>query len=240
MNLKDSMDERALMDRAHYLEIAGKSAEALEIIKSILETNPDNAEAGRAFARLSYAPQRQQPAELRALALAEPKPELAPKPKRKPKPEPDAVSPEMQRLLDQNAQMINMLEKQQRQQSRPRPLPKPRPQPQPTVNITNQQVSTQPRYAPESAAQQPQGRNETARMVGCIPALLGIFGISHLLNGKIGEGLLFLLIFTPIYWIIGGLIYGTITAGTLGLGLLCTIPIHLLVASSVSNAGANR
>ncbi len=45
-------DERSLMERAHRLELEGKEEEAFGIVRRILQTNPENLEASRAFARL--------------------------------------------------------------------------------------------------------------------------------------------------------------------------------------------
>lgn len=50
-------DERALMERAHKLDLQGNEDEALGIVSRILQTNPNNMEASRAFTRL----QRSQP-----------------------------------------------------------------------------------------------------------------------------------------------------------------------------------
>lgn len=45
-------DERALLERAHSLELSGKEEEAFGIIRRILQTNPNNLEARRASDRL--------------------------------------------------------------------------------------------------------------------------------------------------------------------------------------------
>ena len=112
MTFDVSPDEGALMERAHYLEVAGKEEEALAIINRILFTNPDNAEAGRAFARLKQAvdvkdvqdkPKREKPkVEDKAIVVAE----------KAPPPEPAPASSEMQQLLEQNNQLIKMLQTQ--------------------------------------------------------------------------------------------------------------------------------
>ena len=78
-----------------------------------------------------------------------------------------------------------------------------------------------------------------AGCIGGMFALVGIFGISHLINGKAGHGLLFLLICTPIYWVIGGVIYSSISVATLGIGAICAIIIHLFVAMAVTSDGAS-
>ena len=52
-------DERALIERAHNLEVAGKTDEAHGIVSRILQSNPDNAEARRALSRLQrYVPDK--------------------------------------------------------------------------------------------------------------------------------------------------------------------------------------
>ena len=57
-------DERALLERAHNLEMDGREAEAFGIVGRILQTNPNNVEASHAFARL----QRTMPAKSKPIS----------------------------------------------------------------------------------------------------------------------------------------------------------------------------
>ena len=55
-------DERALLERAHNLELSGREEEAFGIVRRILQTNPNNVEASRAYARLlRVMPVKQKP-----------------------------------------------------------------------------------------------------------------------------------------------------------------------------------
>ncbi len=55
-------DERALLERAHNLELNGREEEAFGIVRRILQTNPNNAEASRAHDRLQRVmPAKQKP-----------------------------------------------------------------------------------------------------------------------------------------------------------------------------------
>ena len=225
MDYESLPDEGVLIERAHYLEVGGKEKEALDLIKRVLDFNPDNAEAGRAYIRLTHTISKEaeaseeQAVEGRAIIVApEPEPELEPKP--------TPVSSEMQQLLNQNAQMIKLLHKKQTQ---PR-----------SVQITNSPSIRQASYASKEKKKSKGEYNSAAGCLGILFAFFGIFGISHLLNGKVVEGLIWLLIGSPIYWVIGGFIYGAVSVSTMGLGLICVVAIHFFVALGIGNAGAEN
>lgn len=62
MTAEGMPDERALLERAHNLELNGREEEAFGIIRRILQTNPNNVEAGRAHDRLQRViPAKQKP-----------------------------------------------------------------------------------------------------------------------------------------------------------------------------------
>lgn len=55
MKAEGMPDERALLERAHNLELNGREEEAFGIVRRILQTNPNNMEASRAHDRLQRA-----------------------------------------------------------------------------------------------------------------------------------------------------------------------------------------
>ena len=62
MTAESMPDERALLERAHNFELSGREEEAFGIVRRILQTNPNNAEASRAYDRLQRVmPANQKP-----------------------------------------------------------------------------------------------------------------------------------------------------------------------------------
>ena len=55
MNGEPLPDERALIERAHKLELENRYVEAADIVNRILHTNPGNTEAKRAMSRLQHS-----------------------------------------------------------------------------------------------------------------------------------------------------------------------------------------
>lgn len=77
------------------------------------------------------------------------------------------------------------------------------------------------------------GVNQTALIVGFLAAIfLGIFGLGHLLNGKVGTGIL--------YWILGWLIWLPLLVliSLTGIGACFALPLHIWVSYSQAKNGA--
>jgi len=79
-----------------------------------------------------------------------------------------------------------------------------------------------------------QQENSTAFVVGFIAAgFFGFFGVAHMLNGKVGEGIVQLIL--GFVWLA---IAGFFTTVTLGLGICLFVPLHFVLAYRVSKSGA--
>lgn len=79
-------------------------------------------------------------------------------------------------------------------------------------------------------------RNQTAFVVGVIAGLFGIWGLSHVLNGKLGFGCLWMLIVGPT---LGGLL-GGIVAATAGIGAVIALPLWLWIVYVQAKNGASN
>lgn len=92
----------------------------------------------------------------------------------------------------------------------------------------------QPAYPPQPQAQgyyqpvvvvQPQNTSNTAVIVEIICGIFGIYGIGWLMSGYTGVGLALLLVgillWAPIFWVV--------TVFTVGIGLVCLIPIGIAI-----------
>lgn len=79
-------------------------------------------------------------------------------------------------------------------------------------------------------------RNETAFAVGLIAGLFGLWGLAHILNDKIGTGILWMFIGAPIIM----LLLGAITLLTAGIGAIITLPLHVYLVYRHAKNGASR
>ncbi len=79
-------------------------------------------------------------------------------------------------------------------------------------------------------------RNETAFAVGLIAGLFGLWGLAHILNDKIGTGILWMFIGAPIIM----LLLAAITLLTAGLGAIITLPLHVYLVYRHAKNGASR
>lgn len=77
-------------------------------------------------------------------------------------------------------------------------------------------------------------RNETAFVVGLLAGLFGLWGLSHILNNKIGTGLLWMFIGAPIVIIF----LGALTILTAGIGGLIALPLHVYIVYRHAKSGA--
>ena len=78
-------------------------------------------------------------------------------------------------------------------------------------------------------------RNETAFVVGLIAGLFGLWGLAHILNDKVGTGILWMFIGAPIVM----LILGAITLLTAGIGAIITLPLHIYFVYRHAKSGAS-
>ncbi len=77
-------------------------------------------------------------------------------------------------------------------------------------------------------------RNDSAFIIGLIAGLFGIWGLAHVLNGKLGAGCLWMLIVGPLL----GAILGGIVFATAGLGAIVILPLWLYIVYSQAKNGA--
>ena len=80
------------------------------------------------------------------------------------------------------------------------------------------------------------GRNETAFIIGVIGGLIGIWGLAHVLNGKVLPGCLWMFFVGPL---IGAALVG-LSVATAGIGLLVALPLWLYIVYTQANSGAAR
>ena len=78
-------------------------------------------------------------------------------------------------------------------------------------------------------------RNETAFVVGLLAGIFGLWGLAHILNNKIGTGLLWMFIGAPIIM----LILGAITFLTAGIGAIIALPLHVYLVYRHARNGAS-
>ena len=78
------------------------------------------------------------------------------------------------------------------------------------------------------------GENQTAFVVGLIAGLFGFWGLAHLINGKLGSGLLWLFIGGPL---VSGILLAIILA-TAFIGAIVALPLHVYIVYKVSKSGA--
>ena len=79
-------------------------------------------------------------------------------------------------------------------------------------------------------------RNQTAFTVGLIAGLFGLWGLAHILNDRIGAGLVWMFIGAPFVFIaLGGL-----TLLTAGVGAIIAFPIYVYLVYKHARGGAMR
>lgn len=79
-------------------------------------------------------------------------------------------------------------------------------------------------------------RNETAFILGVIAGLFGIWGLSYVLNDKVGTGCLWMFIVGPG---IAALLVG-LTLMTAGLGAILALPLWLYIVYAQAKSGASN
>lgn len=79
-------------------------------------------------------------------------------------------------------------------------------------------------------------RNQTAFVAGVIAGLFGFWGLAHILNDKVGSGLLWMFIGAPV---IMGLLYGSAML-TAGIGLCVAMPLHIYIVYVQAKNGASN
>lgn len=196
MTAESMPDERALLERAHIFELSGREEEAFGIVRRILQTNPNNAEAGRAYDRL----QRVMPANQKPVSH-------------------EATPPnnyDIQELVRHNQELMEQV------QQRANP---------PTVQITNQNLGSQAAYVAPPPVYAREERNNAAFIVGVIAGILGLLGLAHLFNGKVGTGLALIFLGTPLYVVFWIAVLAT------GIGIFA-IPLHFVVIWQNAKRGA--
>lgn len=102
----------------------------------------------------------------------------------------------------------------------------------PVININNTARATATNY---SLPLEIQERNQAAYIVGLIAAIFfGTFGVAHILNGKVGSGILYML----LGWFIWLPVVAVISTASAGLALCIIFPLHVLFAARNSQNGA--
>ena len=83
---------------------------------------------------------------------------------------------------------------------------------------------------------QAEPRNQTAFVIGVIAGLFGFWGLAHILNDKVGSGLLWMFIGAPV---ILSLLYGSAIL-TAGAGLCVAMPLHIYIVYVQAKNGASN
>ncbi|MBA3871158.1 MAG: hypothetical protein H0X30_18605 [Anaerolineae bacterium] len=121
---------------------------------------------------------------------------------------------------NQNDLMARMLKNQEKlieQQSR-----------QPIINIHNQAIAN-------SSGTPLVEKNQTAYIIGLLAGIFFCtFGVAHIINGKVGSGIVNML----VGWVLWPALAGLIVTVTFGFGLLLVIPMHIALAHSTAKKGA--
>jgi len=79
-------------------------------------------------------------------------------------------------------------------------------------------------------------RNQAAFVVGVVAGLFGFWGLAHILNDKVGTGLLWMFIGAPI---VLGILYGSAVL-TAGIGLCVALPLHVYFVYVQAKNGASN
>ncbi|MCB9456649.1 MAG: TM2 domain-containing protein [Anaerolineaceae bacterium] len=221
-NLSSSEQEAKLIDEARELIVDGERDKALTKVQDALRLNKSNTDALWMFATLTTQSDKAIAALKRLLSL-DSENDKARKLLTKFESENDELLSGHEHEEGSQSEIMRQMLKQQQalleQQNR-----------QPVINITNMasNVANQTVGAVGGAR-----RNETAFIVGLLAAIfLGIFGLAHLLNGKVGTGIL--------YWIIGWVIWLPLALliSSTGIGACLMLPLHIWVSYSQAKNGA--
>lgn len=203
-----------------YANLTPSKEKAIAALKKLLELEPGHAKAMKLLGQLTddddddvfgVGDETSRTVKTSVSVTSEPK-----------QAEPDQSQLMMQQLLLQQ----QMLLEQQRRQAQ-----------QPSVYINNQNTNTPIANAFASAAvyRPPiaqQERNNTAFMLGLIAGTFGFFGVAHILNGKVGTGILLLL--AGFVW--GGIFLGIAVTGIGCIGLI----LHIVMTYYQADSGAKR
>ncbi len=207
-----------LLSEAKELVVDGEKEEALAKIISILKIDEDHPEALWMYANLN--PNREKATgALKKLIRIQPDHAKAKALLDKWMDEALSAGPAVKVGDSQSDLMAQMVRNQQMLLERQQQTP--------VININNTNTAT-------AVANGKTGvRNQTAYIVGLIVGILfGALGVAHLMNGKLGTGLLYLVlgyvVWLPILFVIS----------STGVGLCLTIPLHIIISHSTANAGA--
>ena len=79
-------------------------------------------------------------------------------------------------------------------------------------------------------------RNQTAFVIGILAGIFGIWGLSYILNNKVGTGCLWMLIVGPaLAMLLGGVIFAT---G--GIGAIVILPLWFYIVYTQAKNGASN
>jgi TM2 domain-containing membrane protein YozV len=211
-----------LLKEARELVIDGEREKAFTVISQALKADMNNPEALYMYAQLNTNKEKSisalkklmtlQPDHTKGKALLEKLSDV------------DLFDnkPTSAATKDQNDVLASVLKNQQmilEQQNR-----------QPVIHITNTNTATANAGVAAVA-----GRNQIAYIIGLLVGIfLGTFGVAHFINGKIGSGIVNLL----LGWLIWGPIAFVLITVTGGLGACLVLPIHIALAHSTASKGA--
>jgi len=220
-----SEEEARLIAEARELIVDGERAQALSKVQDALRLNKSNTDALWMFATLTKDVDKAKAALKRLLSL-DPENDKASKMLNKlESAEDDELFGDSKAKEDEQSKIMKEMLKQQQalleKQSQ-----------QPVINITNTAANTNTMNQAVGGAMAA-GVNQTALIIGFLVAIfLGIFGMAHLLNGKIGTGIL--------YWILGWVIWFPlmVVIAATGIGACFVIPLHIWVSYSQAKSGA--
>jgi tetratricopeptide (TPR) repeat protein len=210
-----ALNENAHISQARKLIQNDQEDEALRLVRQVLKVNMNNLDALLLYAQISPDNEKAIKALKRVLEI-DPKntdAKLQLRNLQRVSISSSKSDSALEEVMMQNRMLMNEVRRQQSTT--------------PVINIVNTNTAV--------ANGLPMVRQNTvAFWIGAVAAFFGLFGISHIMTGKLLSGVAWLIIGGPIFLF---LIYA-FALGTGGIGLLCAIPLHLVGAYQHAKQGS--
>lgn len=205
---EDLPSEAALISEAREALVDGEKSRAIELLNQVLSINPNSVDAlWLSASTLAEMNKSKALQALTRLTMLQPN-----------HPKASALLKRLEDELDSSAAAARAMSHQ--------PVAPQQPQ------IIIQNVQNQATQVAASGV----GRNDAAFIIGLIIGIIpGFFGVAHIINGKVGTGIL--LILSSFVW---GAIALSIITFSAGIGSCLVLPLHLYIAYSTAKSGASN